>query len=71
MADPATLPATTAYPAVSGEKTLPADGASTIDDRPPVPLNAPLGDPEKAAAADSSEPGAKWRNQEIHDIPYK
>lgn len=63
-----------ANPAVSGEKTLPDSATSTIDDRPPVPRNAPPADPEKATTAvvvDSPEPGAKWRDQEVHDIPYK
>lgn len=72
MADPSALPVSAANPAVSGEKTLPGDAVSTIDDKPPIPLNTPLADPEKAVAAvDSSEPGARWRNQEVHDIPYK
>lgn len=70
----AATPSSTSNPPAADEATLPGD---TVDDVPPTLLNAPPTDPEKAAAAaaaapiDTSEPGAKWRNNEMHDIPYK
>ena len=49
--------------------------AENLEDAPPVPLNAPAPDPEKAGADSNqdmkAEPGAKWKNKEVQEIPKK
>lgn len=49
--------------------------AEKLEDAPPVPLNAPPPDPEKAGADANhhtkAEPGASWKNDEVQQIPKK
>lgn len=62
--------------------TLPTDASVTksasrdetiVAEDSPAPLNDAPSDLEKAPATQalSNEPGAKWRDKEVHDIPYK
>ena len=69
MADP-TLPQN-----VSTSLMPSSTRAEDVEDAAPVPLNISPPDPEKAGAiADrrmKAEPGAKWKNDEVQDIPKK
>ena len=64
-----------AYPLIPHNVGSSPAKAEKFDDAPPVPLSAPPPDPEKAGADanqhSKAEPGAKWKNNEVQEIPKK